>query len=151
MVAARGFILSQSDYPSASSSCGLCLSPVSLFTTWSAPLPLPSQRGTVVSASCVQSTIFLSGKQAGKQASELTSHTRRRRRRRPTLSAAHDSLAHMRQRHALSARPSVYLLCLPACLCLAALLGAAWAGLRRRRSPATRRATWTATTTATHR
>ena len=90
-VAACGFILSQSDYRSgASSSCGLCLSSpararhsVSLFTTWS--LLSAVGGGASERAAYNPQSSFL--------ASELTSHTRRRRRPTPS-SAAHDSLTH---------------------------------------------------------
>ena len=91
-VAACGFILSQSDYRSgASSSCGLCLSSpararhsVSLFTTWSL-LSAVGGGGASERAAYNPQSSFL--------ASELTSHTRRRRRPTPS-SAAHDSLTH---------------------------------------------------------
>ena len=90
-VAACGFILSQSDYRSgASSSCGLCLSSV-------LPRPRPSVC-LLPGPSSLQSTLGGASErvaynpQSSFLASELTSHTRRRR---PTpSSAAHDSLTH---------------------------------------------------------
>ena len=75
------------------------LSPVSLFTTWSVG---PSLCHAIPAQNCSrQRERAAYNPQSSFLASELTSHTRRRRRR-PTLSAAHDSLAHMRQGEARS-------------------------------------------------